>query len=432
MSGSKQGSLDRLADSIWKTMKSMRFAIIILVILAIASIVNLFAQEFISQARGDSDQIYQVYESMYGKIRADLIMFFQMYNPYRSWWYTLLLGLITVSLLICAIDRAPIVYRMVFRPSFRRDPASYATVPNMALKGRSGLSASVVDVLRSANYRVRQETHGDRRYISGDKYSWARSGSWFVHIGLLLLIIGAAMIARGEIRYRVQGLPGDLLAESEDFWKFNLRIDDFIVEYYPLAVNQLVEVDGRILGRVINQRPDGTYNVETYRPSMDLLNSVEAGRISNRIDTRSGNGKRLDIPNISDYIAVLTIIENGREVGTKRVEVNAPLRYKGFRFYQSSFDDGITDSQGRWTTILEVRKDRGSVFVLIGILIFSFGLIIGMYIVPRQMFALVQVDDEGELILLAGKITRNRSIFQNEFERLVGKIRQSAQVNSEE
>jgi cytochrome c biogenesis protein len=40
-----------------------------------------------------------------------------------------------------------------------------------------------------------------------------------------------------------------------------------------------------------------------------------------------------------DYVSGLTIIEQGKEVLTKEIEVNKPLTYKGVTFYQSSYND---------------------------------------------------------------------------------------------
>jgi len=41
---------------------------------------------------------------------------------------------------------------------------------------------------------------------------------------------------------------------------------------------------------------------------------------------------------IKDYKSNITIIENGREILSKTIEVNYPLLYKGIRFYQASYE----------------------------------------------------------------------------------------------
>lgn len=428
----KRRSPERLATDLWNLFISMKFAIIMLVILAFSSIVNLFATEFIVPVQGSTSQVYESYVSIYGEVRAFFLMLFQMHSPYRSWWFTSLLALTGISILICIIERTPNIYKKVFQPRFWSNPARYTSTEfHSELKGGGSMSDAIVTTLKKRGFKVRVKKETNTHLITGVKFAWALSGSWFVHIGFILLIVGGAMIARGEHRERGQGMPGELLAHSEDKWGFNVRVDDFIVEYYPLTVNQLVEVDGELLGQISSVDPTGNFNIEIFRPAHQHLKAVAPDRISNRIDTRLEENSRLDMANISDYVAILTIIENGVEIETRRIEVNAPLRYRGYRFYQSSFDDRRTDAQGRWTTILEVRKDRGSPLVWGGIILVSLGLIIGMYFVPRHVFSRVQINGKESQTLLAGKSSRNDSVFGEEFYRLVKDIRRTA-LNNEE
>lgn len=409
-------------NSVWNTFKSMRFALILLLIIAAASIFNLFAGEFIIPVRSDYSMARAVYQQAYGDFRVDLLMALQMYSPYSSWWFLALLILLSLSLLVCAIERAPIVFRQVFKPIFIREMSSYLnSQPNARLSGKS-LVEGVENVFRSSGYRVKKEESSENTLIVGDKVWWARSGSWFVHIGFILLIMGSAIIARGSYISQAQGKPGELLALDESRWGFNVRVDDFIIEYYPLDVDQWISLDDFILGRISKKNDDGTFDVEIFRPRHDHFEHIASERISNRIDFQAESG-RLDQANISDYIAVLTVIENGKEVRTERIEVNRPLRYRGYRFYQSSFDDTNTDEQGRWTTILTVRKDQGSPLVWAGILLVSLGLTAGMYFVPRRINALIKPGNNGQEAFLTGSSVRSASLFGEEFASVIKKLR---------
>ena len=40
---------------------------------------------------------------------------------------------------------------------------------------------------------------------------------------------------------------------------------------------------------------------------------------------------------VKEYTSILTILENGKEVLRKSIEVNHPLHYKGLAFYQASY-----------------------------------------------------------------------------------------------
>ncbi len=402
---------------LWNLLKSMKFAIVILVILAAASIFNLFAVEFIVPANGSSEQISAIYHQEYGSGRAAALMFFQMNSPYHSWWFTVLLVLLTLSLTICVVDRAETMLKRAFKPAFVSDLSRFVDSPNF--KKLKKLDPSHLEnTLRKKGYVLKRESLEDGSIvINGNRFSFAASGAWFVHIGFIFLVIGGAMIARGEYRERVGGYPGDLLARGASVnWGFDVRVDDFDVEYYDLMEGQLVMVNNTILGRLDKEYPDGAFDVESYRPSRGMMTHVEAEKITNGFDMRSGGG-RLDQSNISDYIATLTVIEDGKDIFTSRVEVNAPLRHKGFRFYQSSFIDR-PNAAGKWQTVLEARRDNGSPFIWVGIIIVTLGLVAGLYFVPRQIFAVIR---DGE-IQIAGKADRNRTIFEKDFQSFISEL----------
>ncbi len=410
-------------DWFWNTLKSMKTAVIILLILAAASVFNLFANEFIVPTNGTAENAAVVYERSYGDIRADLLLLFQMYNPYRSWWYTALLGVLTLSLVVCVIERSPLIWRRMTKPRWIEEPDRYRMLAaNARIEADSGLLDKALREIKRKHYRVRTREEDDTVFIAGARFAWANAGPWLVHVGFILLIIGGAMIARGELRDRAGGLPGDLLANDESRWGFNVRVDDFQIEYYPLGVNQWVLVDHEKVGRITKKHDDGTFDVEIMSPARDFVSNVPADRIHNNFDMRSSGGGRLDQGNISDYIATLTVIDDGVEVKTETVEVNDPLRYEGYRFYQSSFDDRRRDDQGRWMTILSIRKDRGAPFVWAGIIMVSLGLFAGMYFMPRQIMGRLDREDGKDRLLLAARSSQGHKLPVGEFEGIVEKL----------
>jgi len=425
-----KSNFDKVLDDAWNSLKSMRFAIIILVIITAASIFNLFANEFIISTNGTTAEVYQQFHQEYGEPRATLLTVFQMNTPYRSWWFYTLFGLLTLSLAICIIDRTPGTYKKVFKPNFRSDATAFEKMnSHTKLSGGTSISSDVQAVLKKNGYNVRTKTLDESTLIDGAKFQFAKSGSWFLHIGFIFLVIGGAMISRGEYRVQASGMPGETLARDESTWGFNVRVDDFQIEYYPLAVGHLVEIDKFKLGRIQSKNSDGTFNLEVYRPKSELMRSIEPPRISNRIDHKM-NGNRLDQSNISDYVATLTVLENGQDISTHRVEVNLPLRHRGFRFYQSSFNDMRTDAQGRWTTVLEVRKDSGSPVIWVGIAFFTIGVMLSLYVIPRDISAMVTPNGETVQLMIGGKSARNKSLFGEEFNSLIKQIREASKAKA--
>ena len=71
-----------------------------------------------------------------------------------------------------------------------------------------------------------------------------------------------------------------------------------------------------------------------------------------------------------DYISELTVTENGQEWPV-RIAMNEPFRYKGYTFYQSSFDQGGDVP----VTVLSVVKNEGRIFPYLASGLIAFGLI---------------------------------------------------------
>lgn len=73
---------------------------------------------------------------------------------------------------------------------------------------------------------------------------------------------------------------------------------------------------------------------------------------------------------IRDYFSDVVVIENEKEVVSKTIEVNHPLHYGGYHFYQHSYD-----SQTHKYTILSVNSDSGLYVVYGGYWLLGFGVL---------------------------------------------------------
>lgn len=76
-----------------------------------------------------------------------------------------------------------------------------------------------------------------------------------------------------------------------------------------------------------------------------------------------------------NYASEITILDNGVEWPT-RIEMNKPLRYKGYTFFQSSFEQ-TPDLE---ITILSVVKNQGWLFPYIGTGVLGFGLLLHCFL----------------------------------------------------
>ena len=305
----------------------MKFAIWILILLAVASLMSMFLIEFfpINTHIPNWKEVYaEHYGGFYPLMRA-----LHLQDPYRSWWYQILLGLLSTSLLLCIIDRTPREIRAALGRDYKTGGEDFKPYHN-----RAALSVSdgIEDKLRRilSGYRVRDKRDGERIFFTADRGKLGHIGPLFTHIGMLLLVMGGLVAALSGWEIYGEAYPGEIIEDAA--FDFKVRVDDFRIEYYPLSAGLWVLVDNERFGKIRKRLSDNKFLVEFYSHDTSFTAELDGSRLKSKFDIEHDRG------NIKDYISTLTVIEDGEELFTKKVEVNKPLRYGGFRFYQSSFD----------------------------------------------------------------------------------------------
>ena len=256
--------------------------------------------------------------------------------------------------------------------------------------------------------------------------------------GMLLVHISAIFIAAGGMIGAFWGEKGFMVlreGESKDLFEsrtgnvtrrfplgFTVGLDDFILERYESGSGKMVLVkeQGRDEVASIPAEPGhlhevfgGRYSVEVLKVVPDFRMDTNSGEITSASDNFNNPAIQLKIvqddkeeirwlfakfPNfhepkdalpldaqfsfggsgqIKDYKSALWVEDGGERVITKTIEVNDPLIYKGYHFYQSSYDD-----QNLSWTGLQVVKDPGVPLVYIGFAMLCLGTVIDLY--PRS------------------------------------------------
>lgn len=218
----------------------------------------------------------QEYAARYGQF-SEILIRLEFTNLYHSWWYFALLMLFSLNILICTLTRISPKFRRVFKPNleFETTTLRSAKIQDKLIKGW-GLEKSESEVkkeLRSARYRIK-ETRKERAVrLLARKKTLGIFGSDIVHLGLLIILIGG-IISLSSIRKNFEIAEGEIVPILGS--DFKIQLDKFETEYYP-------------------------------------------------------NGS------VKDWKSTLTVIENDLPRLTKTIEVNHPLTYKGYVFYQNSF-----------------------------------------------------------------------------------------------
>jgi len=204
---------------------------------------------------------------------------------------------------------------------------------------------------------------------------------------------------------------------------FSVKLDDFRIEYYEPKVEYLqAETAGgmqQVVAEVGGQLDLGPKvgTAEIVRKFGNLKISIEDGKTSYYDDPNPGSNPALEVritkpdgqvtsqyvfalhPGFShsqggpklvynkpaggairDYISELEITDSdGKVLAQKHIEVNHPLHYAGYHFYQSSYDA----QTGRYT-VLQVVSDTGVNIVFAGYWMLCIGAVWHMWL--RHLF----------------------------------------------
>jgi len=121
------------------------------------------------------------------------------------------------------------------------------------------------------------------------------------------------------------------------------------------AMEVLVEHDGREMRHWFLPGEDDPY------VSVDLAPLVSGKDELARDDAQTALFLVKPTGPIRDYFSELSVLEDGKQVAAKVIEVNDPLHWGGYHFYQADYDK----QAGRYT-VLSVTSDSGLLAVWIG------------------------------------------------------------------
>src|SRR5262245_2581295 len=187
---SAPSSLRRSVALVWRTLRSMRTAIILLLMLAAAAVVG----SLIPQIPNSPQRVaaYQVDHPFWAR-------FFQaagFFDVFGSWWFALITTLLFVSLVACLIPRSRAMIRAArAKPIHARELDSFPAFAERAVaippESAAGAAAAV---LRRKRYRVELDAPGAS--VAAEKGALREIGSLAFHWAFLLLLI-AVIVGKG-------------------------------------------------------------------------------------------------------------------------------------------------------------------------------------------------------------------------------------------
>ena len=167
----------------------------------------------------------------YGDTLGPIFERLDLYRVFTSWWWTLLVGLFTVSLVGNTFSRLPRLLRDVRAPRVKRGRAFFRSSVPARTGPLDGLDGSGLPALLSrARYRVSLESAGGVTHLLAERNQFAPLASLVSHGALVFFVVGAGIVTPrfgyetalkvpiGETR--PTGFPTDpqtVLVKNEDF-----------------------------------------------------------------------------------------------------------------------------------------------------------------------------------------------------------------------
>jgi len=249
-------------------------------------------------------------------------------------------------------------------------------------------------------------------------------GTTVTHAGVLVMVIGVVIGAvsgeRGYMQLYIGHSGNTCYSDSEKIsLPFTVHLRDFKVERYrnrgvherlvirvvdpdfigafPLEVGKRFRIaDTSYFVTILRYEPDfvvlgeGTYGSRSDTPNNPAVQVQLENGSQNSEHWVFANfpGMHQDpdsnvqvfyqrIEKIKDFKSKVQLFEAGKVVASKTIEVNRPLRYKGYTIYQSSYDP-----EHELFSVFDVARDPGVRFVYLGFLIISAGVMFTFYLRP--------------------------------------------------
>ena len=294
-------------NRIWKFFASIRLTVVLLLTLAVTSIIGTVIPQNESPA---------AYVNAFGEALFQIFNTLDIFDMYHSWWFQMLLLLLTINVTVCSVDRLSATWKIIFVKTPKFTLSKFKKLRNRVEINESrppDLVQKAAEKIVARDYRHRQLEQTENGFvIFAEKWRWSRLGVYIVHTSVIILLVGGLI---GSI-FGFEGFVN--IPEGESVGSIRLRNDGGFVKLdFEIQCND--------------------FNVSFYDNGMP-----------------------------KEFRSSLTIIEQGQQVLQKDIVVNDPLRYKGINIFQSSYGELPPEEQpvsesGEFTLAF-TSKETGMVY----------------------------------------------------------------------
>jgi len=282
-----------ILNKVLRLLSSVRFGIVMLSILFACCMIGML----VMQVNVDGFQKYYAGLKPAQRMVYGALGFFDIY---RSGYFTLLLAITGLNIILSSIDRFPAAWQYIRKPKLTASPRFIAAqMFNAEAVDRAdpkGLAEKVRQAWRKHGFRARISKEEDRVTVFAQRNAWNRLGAYVVHAALLTIFIGGFLTSRYGVGGSMEIQPGQT---SSAFSTREITLDGGRESqaFLPFQI-ECVDLEQKLI------RPEGS----------------------------------LDSSNTIDWLSYIRIVDKERNVQQDMlVHLNNVGDYRGYRFFQNSF-----------------------------------------------------------------------------------------------
>lgn len=446
--------------SFLKFFSSVKLAIVLFLIIAIASILG----TLIPQQRS-----LEEYEVRYGQL-ANLLVRLQLTKLYHSLWYLMLLFLFTLNIIICTLTRLSPKLQRVFMPRLEKEKKNILALKiKDSFKNNADLATTrdeISQLLISRHYRLQRKENEKKYFLLARKKILGWFGSDVIHLGLLVILAGGITSGIGGFRENLSFYEGQTLPVPQA--KFQVRLDKFETELYPnesvkdwkstLSVikdgqslfSKTIEVNHPLSYQGFSFYQSG-YGLNWENPMLEIWVKKKSDasylkKVQLMVGEKISFGdKELTQISVARFVPDFVIGEEG-VVETRSLEPKNPAAlveawknkekifsgwifyyYKDFARLHSGKESDLSFELKNFIfsefSVIEVARDPGVNLIWLGSTILMIGLFLAFYW-PAREFKVILEESQGKTEVIAGGMTlKNKEAFQSEFEKIIEHIK---------
>ena len=305
------------ARALFELLSSMRFAISLLTILAIASVVGTVVKQ---------NEPFNAYLNQFGPFWFPVFEKLGIYSVYNTSWFLVILAFLVVSTSLCIIRQTrPMLREMRNFREHAREASLRQFSHQSSMVPASGVAVSLDRArayLARSGFRFRASEREDHVLLAAKQGSAGRAGYFLAHGAIVLICIGGLL--DGDLPLKLQMATGGKQATSGNQLIADIPASARLGTGNPSFRGNVFIPEGRSASTAVLNVGDGILLQE-------LPFSISLKRF--HIDHyENGMPKR--------FASDILITDDSGKAFERTIEVNKPFEYRGITLYQSSFEDG--------------------------------------------------------------------------------------------